>query len=488
MMLPCIFVYKSLSAIVFAAPADISFTRISLGVDFKKCSAKIIVIKMQKENIPSDIGTNKESSLFGNIPGFFRGALIAIMVGSALALIVELAPEGFGVVKDRSKSGADIISGISGFIEKIERKILPESWFTGESAPLELSPGFENESFLGVAAPYEAKLDYEEAVIGTVESASPAVVSIIVSKDVPILERCPVTPFMGDDSFRFYVPCPSPSGKTERKEIGGGTGFIVASDGLIVTNKHVVSDSKAAYTVFLQDGDKYESSVVAMDDGQDIAILKIEASGLPTLRLGDSDSVRLAQTAIAIGNALGEYKNTVSVGVISGKDRTVTASGPSGTETIEGVFQTDAAINPGNSGGPLLNLKGEVIGINTAIASGAENIGFAIPSNKARRALETYGRTGRIETPYLGVWYEKTEEGAKIGGNGSGPSVAVDSPAAKAGIKEGDIIIEAGGRSLNGDISLSSVIAEKYPGEALSLKIKRGGEVIDISVVLGVKN
>jgi len=235
---------------------------------------------------------------------------------------------------------------------------------------------------------YESRIEYEEAIISSVDKAAPSVVSIVITKDVPILERCPVTdPFFGD-GFRFYIPCDS--GRTESVEVGGGTGFFVSSDGLILTNRHVVSEEDADYTVFLGDETSYDARVVGVDDDEDLALLKVEGAGFPVLALGNSDSVRLGQTAIAIGNALGEYKDTVSVGVISGLTRTITAFDPSGdTETIEGVLQTDAAINPGNSGGPLINLKGEVIGINTAIADDAENIGFAIPINKARKVLES---------------------------------------------------------------------------------------------------
>jgi len=151
-------------------------------------------------------------------------------------------------------------------------------------------------------------------------------------------------------------------------------------------------------------------------------------------------------------------------------------------ETIENVFQTDAAINPGNSGGPLLNLRGKVIGINTAIASGAENIGFAIPINKARRVVETYQKQGKITSAYLGVWYERTDEGAKVGGN-SNP-VMPDSPAEKAGLKEGDLIVKANGKDINKDRSLSSVISELSPGDTLAMKVKRGEETLNISAVL----
>ena len=252
---------------------------------------------------------------------------------------------------------------------------------------------------------YKSAFDYEEAVVKAVEIASPAVVSIVISKDVPIIENCPSNPFYDLPSefqdffgspgggFQFYQPCQK---GIEKKEIGGGSGFIISSDGLILTNKHVASDKKASYTVLTNDGKKYDAEILAQDSVMDLAVVKIKASNLPVLKLGNSDSVKLGQTAIAIGNALGEFRNTVSVGVISGLARTITASGGGQTETIEGVLQTDAAINQGNSGGPLLNLKGEVIGVNTAMVFGAQNIGFAIPINKTKRAIESVKKSGRI--------------------------------------------------------------------------------------------
>jgi S1-C subfamily serine protease len=244
---------------------------------------------------------------------------------------------------------------------------------------------------------YGPTIDYEQAVIKAVESASPAVISIIISKDLPKIEQCPYNPFgnlppdlqdLFGQGFQFYQPCQV---GTERQEVGGGSGFIVSSDGLIVTNKHVVADIDAFYTVLTNDGKKYDAVVLTRDPSQDLAIIKISASGLPVLKLGNSDSIKLGQTAIAIGNALGEFRNTVSVGTVSGLFRDIVASdGRTGkSEKIEGLIQTDAAINSGNSGGPLLNLKGEVIGINTATVSGAENIGFAIPINKAKEAVKT---------------------------------------------------------------------------------------------------
>ena len=352
---------------------------------------------------------------------------------------------------------------------------------------------------------YKPAIDYENAIVEAVENASPAVVSIIISKDVPVLEQCPSNPFSDLPSefqdffgfpgggFQFYQPCQK---GVEKKEIGGGTGFVISSDGLILTNKHVASDKKASYTVLTNDGKKYDAEILAQDQVMDIAVVKIKANNLPVLKFGNSDSVKLGQTAIAIGNALGEFRNTVSVGVVSGLARTITASGGGQTETIEGVLQTDTAINQGNSGGPLLNLKGEVIGINTAMVSGAQNIGFAIPINKAKRAIESVKTTGRIITPFLGVRYilispelAKKEElaidyGVLVRGGQDGPAVVKKSSAEKAGIQAEDIILEINSKKISQNNTLSSIIQDYNVGDTINLKILRNGKEIEIKVRL----
>lgn len=243
---------------------------------------------------------------------------------------------------------------------------------------------------------YIPQTSQEEAIIKAVKTYSPSVVSIVISKDVPILEQYYIYPFEFFPQFRQKG--------TEKKQIGGGSGFIISPEGMVLTNKHVVSDKTADYTVLTNDGKKFPAKVVALDPVQDLAILKIDQEKIvdeegnllikkfPTVKLGDSDILQIGQTVIAIGNALGEFQNTVSVGVISGLGRTITASGGGTVETLEDVVQTDAAINKGNSGGPLLNLKGEVIGINAAMSVEGENIGFAIPINKAKKDIESVNK------------------------------------------------------------------------------------------------
>lgn len=350
---------------------------------------------------------------------------------------------------------------------------------------------------------YKPAENYEEAVVAAVEGASKSVVSIVISKDVPIIENCPYNPF-GNRSpffeeffgynFEFSRPCET---GTERKEVGGGSGFIVSESGLVVTNKHVVIDEKAEYTVFTADGEKHSAKVLATDPIQDLALLQIEGKDFQPAKLGDSDGVKLGQTAIAIGNALGEYSNTVSAGVISGLARTVTASGKGiGTETIRGVLQTDAAINPGNSGGPLLNLRGEVIGINTAMAEGAQNIGFAIPINNAKRAIQSVKNTGKISVPYLGVRFLpvteemvkaqklKITEGAVLRGSEDGPAVILESPAAKAGLQAEDIVLEVNGQKVTTEKPLLSLVQNYSVGDEITLKILRGEKELEIKIKL----
>lgn len=346
-------------------------------------------------------------------------------------------------------------------------------------------------------------LDYEQAVVQAVKKAAPAVVAITVSKNVPVIERCPVDPFgnMPEEFRQFfgggmelYTSCET---GTRLREVGGGSGFIVSANGLILTNKHVVADEKASYTVFTNDGKKYEATVLARDPVQDLAVLQIQASGLPTVELGDSDGLELGQTAIAIGNALGEFRNTVSVGVISGLARNVVAAGRGTAEAIQGVIQTDAAINVGNSGGPLLNLWGQVVGINTAVAVNAQNVGFAIPINRAKRDINSVRATGAIQTPYLGVRYMMlspetakeqnlaVEQGALVRGSNEGPAVQPGSPAEKAGVLAEDVIVSLNGRAVDSDNPLGSLISDLAVGQTVELKINRGGKEMNLRATIG---
>lgn len=348
------------------------------------------------------------------------------------------------------------------------------------------------------------QISQEEAVIRVVKEVSSSVVSIIVSKDLPIIEEYyynPFEEFFGPLPFEFKIPQYRQKG-VEKKEIGGGTGFVISQDGMILTNKHVVLDKTADYTVLTNEGEKFEAEVLARDPFQDLAILKIKKKKkFRPVKLGDSDKLEIGQTVIAIGNVLGEFRNSISVGVISGLGRTVIASGGGMIETLEDVIQTDAAINKGNSGGPLLNLKGEVIGINTAMAMGAENIGFAIPINKAKRDIEQVKTLGKIVYPFLGVRYilitEKIKEennlsvdyGAWIISETKGePAIVPGSAAQKAGLKTNDIILEFNNEKITLSNSLRKIISKYKPGDKVVLKVLRGDSLKNISVVLGERS
>lgn len=341
----------------------------------------------------------------------------------------------------------------------------------------------------------------EDLVIAAVEIAKPAVVSIIITKDVPIVERyyedfgsSPLDDFFGPS---FQIPQYREKG-TEKKEVGGGSGFIVSEDGYIVTNKHVVDDEKAQYTVFLNDGSKHEAKVMAIDPLNDVAVLKIEKKDLPFLEFGDSESLKVGQSVIAIGNPLLEFENSVSVGVVSGLSRSIVAgTGFGKSEQLEGVIQTDAAINPGNSGGPLLNLKGKVIGMNVAVASG-ENIGFSLPASLVKQVVESVKENGRIIRPFLGVRYmpvtETLKESNKLsvdygvlvvrGENPEDLAIIPGSPADKAGIVENDIILEIDGVKLDLEHSLARAVANKKVGDSLKLKILSKGKEKIVEVKL----
>lgn len=346
----------------------------------------------------------------------------------------------------------------------------------------------------------------DDQIVSVVARALPSVVSIEISKEVPQSGSAfdgMGENFFNDPFFDFPLPKQPDSSSTdstppEKQLIGGGTGFFISSDGLIATNKHVIQDEKAEYTVVTQDGEKYAASVVAIDPILDLGMLKIEGENFPYLELGDSDGTHVGQTVIAIGNALAEFQNTVTKGVISGKDRNLVAGDIFGTDIIEEAIQTDAAINPGNSGGPLLDLDGKVVGINTAISDGAQSLGFALPSNALVRAAMSVQKYGRIVRPWIGVRYVSVDEnyakshglaydyGASIISSQSedDPSVIKDSPADKADLHEGDIILEVNGQHVDERHSLSGLIAKHAPGDTIKLKIARDGEEMDTDLVL----
>lgn len=277
-----------------------------------------------------------------------------------------------------------------------------------------------------------------------------------------------------------------------------GTGYVVRADGLIVTNKHVVSDSTTKYSVFTNDGTEYNAQIEATDPTNDIAILKIDAKNLPVVELGSSDGLQPGQTAIAIGNALGQYQNSVTAGVISAIGRVIQAGDSTGgtVESLDNVIQTDAAINPGNSGGPLLNIAGQVIGMNTAVDQQGQSIGFAIPVSLVKSALDSYLANGRIIRPMLGVRYVmiskefatqnnlSVNQGALLYSSAGSPAVVSGSPADKAGLKNGDIITKIGSDVLTSANALMSAIAKHNVGDKVTITYIREGKTATVDITL----
>jgi len=353
------------------------------------------------------------------------------------------------------------------------------------------------------------QVNEESAIIDVVKRANPAVVSIIISKDLNKIPGYSTSspfdfgPFSFDPFFQSRTPNSGSSTNNQPniQQIGGGSGFIISADGLIVTNKHVVEDTTATYTVLTNDGKKYDAKVLSRDPVNDLALVKISASGLPTLVLGDSTKLQIGQDVVAIGNSLGQYQNTVTRGIVSGIGRTITAGDATSasSEQLEGVIQTDAAINPGNSGGPLLDIGGSVIGINTAIDSQGQLVGFAIPSADIKADLASFQKFGQIVKPFLGIRYvlvnQTIQEQNKLsvdygalvvsGGTPSTPAVVSGSAADKAGFKEGDIVLEVNGQKIDENNSLAGYLKNFNPGDVVKMKVLSGTTTKDITVTLG---
>ncbi len=333
-------------------------------------------------------------------------------------------------------------------------------------------------------------LGEDSKIVQMVEKASPAVVSISATKQVKVLNQ-------QFDWFNFNWNIPE---EYTQQQVSGGSGFLVSSDGMIVTNKHVVEDEQADYSVTTNDGQEYSAHVLARDPVRDIAIIKIEGSDFPVLELGSEQDIHLGQTVIAIGNSLGEFSNTISKGIVSGLGRTVMAGDQTGTglERLTDIIQTDAAINPGNSGGPLINLEGKVVGVNVAMAVDAQNIGFALPIDQIEKVVSQVKQTGKISTPFLGVRYLEmsaelqkennlpytygvlVQRGAKV----SELAVIPGSPADKAGIMENDIILEFDGIKIDKDNPLEGLISSKNVGDRVNLKVWSKGKEKEVGVVL----
>lgn len=326
-------------------------------------------------------------------------------------------------------------------------------------------------------------LTEESVVIDAVKKVEPSVVTVAGERTV------------SSGTFRFGPF--SIFGLSEEEEPSGpqeiGSGFIIDKEGLIITNKHVVSDNQTKYQIITASDKKFDVERIYRDPLNDVAILKITApsGSLKPVTMGDSDRLQVGQFVIAIGTALGEFRSTVTTGVISGLGRGITAGSQfeGFVERLDNVIQTDAAINPGNSGGPLLNSKAQVIGVNTAVAASGQNIGFALPINTIKDTLKNFNQNGQFNRPYLGIAYKMIDRdlallndvvaGAYI------QSVVEGSPAEKAGINEGDIVIKIDGKEIGGnENTVASEIARRKIGDILTLSIWRDGKILEVKTTL----
>lgn len=331
------------------------------------------------------------------------------------------------------------------------------------------------------------KIVTEESItIDIVKKAGPSVITI--AEQTPQL---PVSQF-NFGPFSFFN---TPQEKNSDEPQNIGSGFIISDDGMIVTNKHVVSDTEGKYFVVTNNEKKYKVNKIYRDPLNDVAILQVDPgenkdNKLAPVSLGNSDKLQVGQYVIAIGTALGEFRNTVTTGVISGLGRGISAGSPfeGSVEKLDNVIQTDAAINPGNSGGPLLNSSGQVIGVNTAVSQSGQNIGFAIPINLIKDSLKTFNDTGKFDRAYLGVSYKmisrdlallnEIPEGAYV------QQVVSGSPADKAGVLKGDIITKLDGQRVDSKTQLSEIIAKKKAGNTITITIYRDEKTIEIKTTL----
>lgn len=345
---------------------------------------------------------------------------------------------------------------------------------------------FSKNPKLGTNNSQKIKVVQEESVvIDVVKKVGPSVVTVGV-------EQAPQPQGMMRGPFGFFFQQPSQPDSQQREDYIG-SGFVVKGDGLIVTNKHVVSDPSLKYLIVDSKGNKYKVDKIYRDPANDVAILKttVPSGGFTAIGLGDSKNLEVGQMVIAIGTALGEFRNTVTTGVVSGLGRGITAgSALEGfAERLDNVIQTDAAINPGNSGGPLLNSSGQVIGINTAVAASGQNVGFAIPINTVKDSINNFNATGQFNRPFLGVSYTMISqrvallndipEGAFV------QDVIAESPAEKAGVQNDDIITKIDGKKLSEtDAGVASIISNKKVGDTITLTVYRDGKTMDLKATL----
>ncbi|MBK9714706.1 MAG: trypsin-like peptidase domain-containing protein [Kouleothrix sp.] len=327
----------------------------------------------------------------------------------------------------------------------------------------------------------------DSQVVGAVKQVSPAVVTVVNTL------RADAQP-NAQQSLPFPFPNQQPE-QPQRQARASGSGVIISKDGYVITNNHVVEGEQSLAVIFA-DGSRHDAELVGTDALTDLAVLRVKDAVPGFAPLGDSEALLPGETVIAIGSPLGDFKNTVTVGVISALNRTV--------ESQEGLIQTDAAINHGNSGGPLVNLRGEVVGINTLVVRGsgltgdqAEGLGFSVPSNTVKHVSQDLIASGKVNYPYLGISYSMidydiaaqqnlpVQNGALVGASSSNrPAVSPDTPAAKAGIKEGDIITSVGSIKLDSNTSLRAALLQHKPGDTVTLQVLRDGKTLSLDVTL----
>ena len=336
------------------------------------------------------------------------------------------------------------------------------------------------------ATAQDLSLDDQEATIRAIKDITPAVVSILVLGE--------------EQTINYDLSTGQQTVSNDTVPVGSGTGFLITSDGLIITNKHVVdivTDNTAQYKVTLASGKEYYAQLIGRDPLEDLAVIKIFDKDLPAAAIGDSNSLSVGSTVVAIGNSLGRYPSSATKGIVSGLGRFVYSIEAGKESSLDNVIQTDAEINLGNSGGPLIDLNGNVVGINVAIDEAGTAIGFAIPINDAVPVINSVKTAGRIIRPYLGVRYitltpalaEKNDlprsDGAWINSGDTGTdAVIAGAPAAAAGIMTGDIIFELNGTPIDENNTLQEVIGQHNPGDQISLKVQRGSEILTLNAVL----
>jgi len=377
-----------------------------------------------------------------------------------------------------SISGLILVSFFGGALADRVFVVKPLDYLVKRTGGSILLPSTSNTSTNALSSLITPSLD---SVADVSEKASLSVVTVSIKQQQRV-----ISPF--DQSIFGFFGEPA-QGEQREVQQDIGTGFVANDQGLIVTNKHVVRDSTAQYSVFDKDDKEYQVTKIYRDPANDLAILQIEGASLPPLALGNSDQIRVGQSVIAIGTALGEFRHTVTTGVVSGLGRGIEAGDRFGStvEALDNVIQTDAAINPGNSGGPLIDAAGSVIGVNVAVSASAQNVGFALPINVIKASIDNFNQTGQFNRAFLGIRYRAISEQAALFNEVPQGAYLLEvvegSPAAEAGLQVGDIVTEFGGQSLKNE-ELSTLINAQKVGNRASVKFWRNAEEQTVEIIL----